>query len=177
MPKPSSAALRWGAPAALAAAAIAVLLVGPVFGGTKHRPKDRINATEFRVGPPVSIDTGMNTQLGLLRLGRGDFVVTSTYQVRRRADADVLCILKLADRSGAYNLDNAHTAGPSTAGSNLVTDGAALSASGRLGKGGRAVLRCSTNDQNHPVVSMAEITGLKVPKVTVTGPPGAPEKD
>src|SRR2546422_5967568 len=83
MRKPGRSAIRWGAPVALAAAAIAALLVVPVFGGTLTTTKlrNKVNATELRVIGAKKLKPLSDPRpvIATLRLKPGNYVVTSTF--------------------------------------------------------------------------------------------------
>jgi hypothetical protein len=163
MSNPSRIALRWGPPIALTAAAIAALFVVPVFGRGGNTLQDRINATRlYTNGATLTPTSG---RVGSLALKPGDYVVTSTYQVQRRADRDVTCRLELRDNAGVQDSQNAQSLGPikNVGADNLLKESGSLSASAHVGEGARARLFC---DGHGSVDPGAQITALRVPKVT-----------
>jgi hypothetical protein len=167
MRNPTRTALRWGAPLALAAAAIAALLVVPALGGTANTLKDRINATQLTVCCERTI-TPDKHRVGSLNLNSGNYVVTATYDVHRKPDQRVACTLKLLDETGVQSAQTNLLFGPfmNQASLDNVWQGGSLSATAHVGAGAKARLGCASVLGYASVKPGAEITALRVPKVT-----------
>jgi hypothetical protein len=163
MRKPTRTALRWGAPVALAAAAIAALFVVPVFGGTPTILKRQVNATQLITDGATITPT--KNRVGSLRLRSGNYIVTSTYNVRRKPSDNMDCRLELRDKDGLQGVQTNSMFGPlkNTAQDDRVWEPGSLNVTAHVGADARAVLRCSGYGDVDP---FAEITALRVPKVT-----------
>ena len=124
---------------------------------------DRINATRLYTNGAGLTSSGV--LVGSLALKSGDYVVTSTYQVQRRADRDVTCQLQLRDNAGVQDSQNAESLGPikDVGQDNLLLEPGSLSVAAHVGEGGRARLHCGGQGIVSPG---AQITALRVPKVT-----------
>jgi hypothetical protein len=169
MSNPSRLALRWGAPVALAATAIAAQFVVPVFGGngavTQKSLKNQVQAKEKRIG---AVGVGVReATMGTMSLAPGNYVFTSNYQVvRKDPKVYVSCRLHIAgvDDFGP----NTATSGPDVPASNAVPtiDSGALTGGSRVEKPTAVRLKCQTNHGN-AILADTAIIALKVPKLTV----------
>ena len=178
MRNPTRFALRWGAPVALAAAAIAALFVVPVFGGngavTQRSLKNQVQAVEKRVGE-VGLGTRAKT-MGALHLAKGDYVFTTTYEVSRKdPKVEATCILSI---KGINDFGPTTRAlGPDAAASEAIPtiESGALSGATHIGHRSTAKLKCRT-DRGTATLFNIDIIALKVPKLTIHTSPAAGKK-
>jgi hypothetical protein len=161
---------RWVLPAALAAVLAAVLLVTPVIGAGKGVTAKKVNKTiskktnvvQLQISGVRNVGTA-STTLGTLDLGRGNYLVSTTFDARRNSNAEnIACQLRV----GGVGED----ASSSFTGTGVLSaeDSVAMQVAGRAGAATTATLSCSssagTGQVNH-----AEITALKVPTARVIG--------
>jgi hypothetical protein len=134
-----------------------------VFGRATSTLQDRINATRLNTNGATLTPT--SGRVGSLALKPGDYVVTSNYQVQRRADRDVTCRLELRDNAGVQDSQNAQSLGPikNVGADNLLQESGSLSVAAHVGEGARARMFCAGHGTVEPG---AQITALRVPKVT-----------
>lgn len=159
---------RWVVPAALAAVLAAVLLVTPVIGAGKGVTAKKVNKTiskktnvvQLQISGVRNVGTA-STTLGTLDLGRGNYLVSTTFDARRNSSAEnIACQLRV----GGVGED----ASSSFTGTGVLSaeDSVAMQVAGRAGAATTATLSCSssagTGQVNH-----AEITALKVPTARV----------
>jgi hypothetical protein len=169
MRKPTRFALRWGAPVALAAAAIAALFVVPVFGGnravTQRSLKNQVQAKEKRIGS-AGIRSTKKT-VGTMSLSPGNYEFMTNYQVVRfDPKVSVSCQLSI---SGIGDFGpTAEAFGPDVATSQAVPtiESGALSGGSHVANHATAKLRCQTS---HGLATLNDVSiiALKVPKLTV----------
>lgn len=159
---------RWVVPAALAAVLAAALLVTPVIGASSGISGKKVNktinkktnVTQLQISGIRNVGTG-STTLGTLDLGRGNYLVSTTFDARRNSNAEnIACQLRVS----GVGLDSSS----SFTGTGVLSaeDTVAMEVAGRAGAATTAVLSCSssagTGQVNH-----AEITALKVPVAKV----------
>ena len=161
---------RWVVPASLAAVLAAVLLVTPVIGAGKGVTAKKVNKTIAKKTNAVALQISgvrnvgtSSTTLGSLELGRGNYLVSTTFDARRNSIGEnIACQLRLSgvgeDQSSSFT----------GTGVNSAEDTVAMQVVGRAGASTSATLTCSssagTGQVNH-----AEITALKVPTARVIG--------
>ncbi len=156
---------RWVVPVALSATLVAALLIAPAFGVSVITGKKvvktivkKTNASQFV--SPASKTLGTGEQIvGSLNLSAGNYIVSSTFDVRRDlAAVNVSCFLRISGVS-----QDAYSSFDAAASSE---DGAAMETAGKVGSATQAQVLCSATGPAS--VKNLEITALKVPRVTVT---------
>jgi hypothetical protein len=157
---------RWTLPAILSAVLIAVLAISPAIGGLKFVTgkkvnktiKKKTNATELRItGNHEAGTIGSPALIGSFPLNPGPYVITSTFRIQAAANQVVSCTL-----SAGGATDHADTF------SNAITDdNAAMSIATTLASTSNVELRCGkAMGGAEGTIKSAEITALRVPKVT-----------
>ena len=154
---------RWAVPATLAAVLAAVLLVSPVIGAVKGLTAKKVNktiqkktnVTQLTIAGPNNLSSSLTT-LGTLSLGRGNYDVRATFDVRQNAaSVNVNCFLRLngvgEDASDTFT----------GTGTQSAQNSVAMEVSGRAGSATSAQLLCQSSGAAN--VNHAEITALKVP--------------
>jgi hypothetical protein len=108
--------------------------------------------------------TPTKNRVGSLRLRSGNYVVTSTYNARRKPRDNMDCRLELRDKQGIQGVQTNTMFGPlkNDAQDDLVFEPGSLSVAAHVGGDAKAVLRCS----GYGDVDEAQITAIRLPKVT-----------
>jgi hypothetical protein len=164
MSNPSRTVLRWGAPVALAAAAIAALFVVPVFAGTTTILKRQVNATEARqLSTPIG---GSFKTVVALPLKPGSYLLSAGYESGRQPRESVLCNLG----AGKEYADSGSNVGPDlppSQNSPGIVEHPTLSGVVHLDTQARATLKCKTDPGHHTGFLQSKIIALRLPKVTI----------
>jgi hypothetical protein len=159
---------RWVVPAALAAVLAAALLVTPVIGAGKSVTAKKVNktitkktnVTQLQIAGVRGVGTA-STTVGSLELGRGNYLVSTTFDARRNSQGEsIACTLRV----GGVGQDSSS----SFTGTGVLSaeDSVAMEIAGRAGAATTATLSCSSSNGTGQV-NHAEITALKVPTARV----------
>jgi hypothetical protein len=166
MRNPTRTALRWGAPVALAAAAIAALFVVPVFGGTTSKLKRQVNAIEAR--QLSSTIGGSFKTVVALRLKPGNYLLTANYESGRQPREFVACNLEAGEEFADFGSNYGPDLPPSqNQNDSVITEHPTLSGVVHLDTRTRATLKCRTEQGHQTGFLHSKIIALRLPKVTV----------
>ena len=156
---------RWVIPTALAAVLVSALFISPAIGGPKFVTgqkvvktiNKKVNAAQITSTPAKLLGTAEATYL-TLNLTPGNYVVSSTFDVRRDAtNTIVTCSLRIVGVS-QDQYQSFHSGGGPTS----MEDGAAMEIAGKVGTASEAQLLCSAS-AGAASIKNVEITALKVP--------------
>lgn len=159
---------HWAIPAALAAVLVAALLISPAIGGPKFITGKKVvktivkktQASQLVVSDPRTLSPAEQV-LATLDLQQGNYLVRSTFTVVRPAGSQVTCYLRIVGVS-----QDAYTSYEELGDATESEEGAALETGGFAGSPTQAQLICRASASG--TVRGAEMTALKVPKLTVT---------
>jgi hypothetical protein len=160
----------WSVPLAVAAGLVAVLVVSPALGGPSFVSGKKVvktitkktNARQIVSPDPKAVPPGGEQILLTLDLPQGNYLVRSTFSVDRIVGGVVTCRLRIvgvAEDTSTSFADNPAAADEE--------ESVAMETAGRVSNATQAQLIC-TSALAGTSIRYAEITALKVPKLTVT---------